>query len=168
MSTELHPHLVALGDSLEHAITDQLGREQVTRRGRRRHSRKIAVATVAGGLMLVGVGSAAAYSLLSPATVAQGMPGSSAIFTGTDPTCTTSDHVVFQCTLERTPTVGFVPSYTGTKESFADGNNDVAGGCIGQDTLGLRWTCYAGQRAVQEGIIGSDYLGQHQNGPASG
>ena len=168
MSSEMHPHLITLGDNLERAIADQLGLDQVTRRRRWRLSRKAAVATVVGGLMLAGAGSAAAFSLLSSSTVAQGMPGSSAIFTGTDPSCVTSDHIVFQCTLHHAPTVEAQSSYTGTKETFADGNNDVAGGCIGQDASGLNWTCYAGQRAVQENIIGPDLLGQHQTGPAYG
>lgn len=45
----------------------------------------------------------------------------------------------------------------------------VAGGCRGQDTAGLKWTCYAGQAAFGLDIIAQSFLGQYVgNGQAVG
>ena len=52
--------------------------------------------------------------------------------------------------------------------TFVDAEQRVAGACRGVDREGIRWTCFAGQRAVGEGIIHSGLLGEYQPGPAYG
>ncbi|GIG85616.1 hypothetical protein [Plantactinospora endophytica] len=185
MTNDLHPDLVRLGNELEHAV----GREIAA--GRRSGSRRLFgsraafLGTITAGVLAVGGGAAfAAVALLSPDTVSRGMPGAAAIFQGTDPTCTTEDNVVFTCTLDRAPhdplpdlskipeakrpRVPIVRDFTDRKEAFTDERGNVAGGCVGEDAAGLRWTCYAGQRAVDEGILGEGLLGEHLPTPARG
>lgn len=165
---DLSPDLTRLGDDLERAVAAQVTDTISVRRRRKTRSRTTIAAFAAAGIVAVGAGAAAAVSLLSADTVEQGMPGSSAIFIGTDPTCTTSDNVVFDCTLAKAPTVEILDDYQGTKETFNDSEDNIAGGCIGEDPAGLRWTCYAGERAVEMDIIGPDLLGAHSEGPARG
>jgi hypothetical protein len=130
--------------------------------------RRVVLGLAVGALVVAGAGTATAISLLSSDEVAHGLPGGSAIFEGTDPTCTTTDHVEFQCTLASTPTVEVLDDYTGSAQLFADADGDIAGGCRGRDAEGLHWTCWAGTRAVDEGILVADLLGQHLDGPTRG
>jgi hypothetical protein len=168
MNSQLSPDLVQLGDDLEHAIAAEIQISTITRLPVWRRSRLAAAATIAGGVLLAAAGSAAAVALLSGNDVASAMPGSAAVFVGTNPTCTTSDHVTFQCTLQNAPMNDTLLSYVGSMETFQDASGDIAGGCIGQDVAGLVWTCYAGQAAVQHGIMSAALLGQHEGGLASG
>lgn len=168
MNPTTHPDLTRIGDELEQAVANQIAGSIVVRRRRKQRSRTTIAAFVATGVVAIGGTAAAAVSLLSSDTVEQGMPGSSAIFIGTDPTCTTKDNVEFDCTLAKAPTKEVLDDYTGTKETFTDDKDNIAGGCIGQDSAGLRWTCYAGERAVEMDIISKDFLGQHSQGPAFG
>jgi hypothetical protein len=163
MDTEL----TQLGDELQHAVATQIGGTISARRRRRRLSRTSIAALATVGVVAFGGAAAAAVSLLSSDTVAHGMPGSSAIFVGSDPTCSTTDHVVFDCKLAKAP-VHEIDNFKGTKETFSDSHDDVAGGCIGQDSAGMHWICYAGQKAVEMDIIGPSLLGQHQTGPSVG
>jgi hypothetical protein len=135
---------------------------------KRRRSRRVVLGLAVGALVVAGAGTATAISLLSSEEVAHGLPGGSAIFEGTNPACTTGDHVEFQCTLASAPTVEVLDDYTNAAELFADANGDIAGGCRGRDAAGLHWTCWAGERAVDEGILVSDLLGQHLDGPTHG
>ena len=96
------------------------------------------------------------------------MPGGSAIFIDTDPSCTTTDGVVFDCVLAHAPTVDMLSDYTGTLELIVDDTSHISGGCRGLDADGLHWTCFAGQRAVDEGILAQDLLGQASFGPGRG
>ena len=171
-----------------------------------------------GGLVLAGTGVAAAFGAFAADEVAHGMPGGSAIFVGTDPTCTTTDDVVFECTLARPPAGGDIdttppptgpgeqqldgppaeaeeleassanepaqseapegePSaspesvevdHTGSNQLYVDADQKIAGACVGQDAEGLHWTCYAGERAVEEGLLVADLLGNHLSGPVHG
>jgi hypothetical protein len=168
MTSQLSPDLVQLGDDLEHAIAADIRISTITKLPLWRRSRLAAAATIAGGVLLAAAGSAAAVALLSANDVASGMPGSATVFVGTNPTCTTTDHVTFQCTLQSAPSNDTLLTYVGSMETFQDGSGNIAGGCIGQDAAGLIWTCYAGQAAVQHGIISPALLGQHEGGPASG
>jgi hypothetical protein len=168
MNTTTHTDLTRIGDDLEQAVAAQIAGSIAVRRRRKQRSRTTIAAFVTVGVVAIGGGAAAAVSLLSSDTVEQGMPGSSVIFIGTDPTCTTKDSVEFDCTLASAPTKEVLDDYTGTKETFNDDKDNIAGGCIGQDSAGLHWTCYAGERAVEMDIIGKDLLGQHTNGPAAG
>lgn len=163
-------------------VTPQIA---VVGKSRRRLSRSGLIAVIAAGVVLAGAGTAAAVALLTEKTVARGMPGGSAIFEGTDPSCTTTDHVVFDCTLSRAPKSDVLPNsvkqdkpkavsastatdFTNVKELFVDDQGNIAGGCNGVDAAGLHWVCYAGQRAVAEGIIVQALLGQHLDSPSHG
>lgn len=168
MSYTTQTDLALIGDDLEQAVAAQIAGSIVVRRRRKQRSRTTIAAFVTAGVVVIGGGAAAAVSLLSSDTVEQGMPGSSVIFIGTDPTCTTKDSVEFDCTLASAPTEEILDDYTGTKETFNDADENIAGGCIGQDSAGLHWTCYAGEKAVEMDIISKDFLGQHTNGPARG
>lgn len=168
MNSAPHHDLARLGDDLEQAIAAQITGTIVGRRRRKHRSRTTIAAFAAVGVVVVGAGAAAAVSLLSPDTVERGMPGSSVIFIGTDPTCTTKNSVEFECTLASAPTKEVLGNYAGTKETFNDAGDNIAGGCIGQDAAGLRWTCYVGERAVEMDIIGKNLLGQHTEGPSAG
>ncbi len=168
MTSQLSPDLVQLGDELEHAIAAEIRISTITKLPLWRRSRVAAAATIAGGVLLAAAGSAAAISLLSGNDVASAMPGSATVFVSTHPTCTTTDHVTFQCRLQSAPSNDTLLTYVGRKETFQDASGNIAGGCIGQDVAGLTWTCYAGQAAVENGIISAALLGQHEGVPASG
>ena len=168
MTSRLSPDLVHLGDDLELAIAAQVQSRTITKIPRWRRSRLTAAATVVGGVLLAGAGSAAAVTFFSSSDVASALPGSAAVFAGTNPACATSDHVTFQCTLQSAPRNDTLVSYVGSRETFQDASGDVAGGCVGQDVAGLVWTCYAGQSAVDHGILSAALLGQHVGGPVSG
>ena len=168
MTSSLSPDLIQLGDDLELAIAAQIQSRSITKIPRWRRSRLAAATTIVGGVLLAGAGSAAAITYLSASDVATAMPGSATVFSGTNPTCTTTDHVTFQCTLQSTPSKEILVDYVGSRETFQDASGNIAGGCIGQDVAGLVWTCYAGQAAVDHGIISAALLGQHVGGPVSG
>ena len=52
--------------------------------------------------------------------------------------------------------------------TFVDAEQRVVVHARGVDPEGIRWTCFAGQRAVDERVIDSALLGQYQPGPAYG
>jgi len=168
MNPTTQSDLTRIGDDLEQAVAAQIAGSIVVRRRRKQRSRTTIAAFATAGVIVVGAGAAAAVTLLSPDTVERGMPGSSVIFIDTDPTCTKKGDVEFDCTLAKAPSKEILDDYKGTKETFNDADDNIAGGCIGQDSAGLHWTCYAGEKAVEMDIIGKDLLGQHTNGPAAG
>lgn len=168
MNTSTHNDLARIGDDLEQAVAAQIAGSIVVRRRRKQRSRTTIAAFATVGVIAIGGGAAAAVNLLSSDTVEQGLPGSSGIFIGTDPTCTTEDNVVFDCTLAKAPTEEILDDYTGSKQTFTDDEDTIAGGCIGQDPAGLHWVCYAGEKAVEMDIISKDFLGQRSEGPAFG
>lgn len=176
-----------LGDALEHAVARRIDAERNTS-GSARHlidvnrteehsmsqpstpttRRRRFVVPIAIGVVLVAGGAVAAKAILSTDTVEHGMPGGSVMFTDTSPSCQTQDDVVFTCTLQHAPTEEVQDSYLGTLEPIVDEASVVNGGCRGEDAAGLHWTCYLGERAVTEGIIGPDFLGQPTTGPGRG
>ena len=173
LDLDLGPDLVRLGDDLEIAIAAQLstagpgpavepsaGSESVPAPG---HSwwrrRRVLVPAVAAVIVAAG-GAAAATGVFGPKEVATGMTETALIFAGTTAHCTTSDNVVFHCTLSDTPHGESGVSYVkGALYEYAVANV-VAGGCRGEDAEGLTWTCYAGQAAVDHGVIGPGLLGE--------
>ena len=143
--------LQELGDSL----ADSTARDLRRRRGR--PIRRVGLAVVL--IAIIGTGTVAAATLLSPKQVAAGMPAGAVIFDQTDPTCV-ADGKVFHCTLGSAPAADSgIPDYTGTKEVLVVGGL-AAGGCIGLDADGLTWDCYVGQDAVDMEIITQDFLGE--------
>jgi len=163
-------HLMAVPETEETAMraidTPRPTRTPRTRRTTR--TRRTLLAAGIGAALLAGAGTAVAVSRLSGDDVARGLPGGSVLFTGTDPSCTSGDGVVFDCTLASAPTAEVQDDWTGAAELFVDADANIAGGCRGLDPAGLHWTCYVGQRAVQEQILAADLLGQHTSGPGRG
>ena len=68
------------------------------------------------------------------------------------PSCSSRDGVVFECTLASAPTEDVLNDYTNSAQLFVDEDLNIAGGCRGQSADGLKWSCYLGQRAVDEQI----------------
>jgi len=135
---------------------------------RRRRSRRVVVIAGLATLAIGGAAAATAYRL-SDDEVSKGLPGGSAIFEGTNPSCTSHDDgIVFDCTLASAPTEEVLDDYTGAAELFVDANKNIAGGCRGITADGLQWTCYIGDRAVQEGILSADLLGEYAPVPGRG
>ena len=166
---------VVLGSSYEE-ISEALGCTP-WRPASRCHGRSKTCATtrsrhivVIGAIAVVGVGgaAAAAVSTMSSDEVSHGLPGGSMIFQGTNPSCSSGDGIVFQCTLASAPTAEVLNAYTNAAELFVDEHINIAGGCRGQSADGLSWTCDVGQRAVDEAILSADLLGQYSPGPRSG
>jgi hypothetical protein len=187
----MNKDLVALGDSLERAIAIDIEVNRNTstaarhvpvmlthnetttdnaptqsRPARLRSRRILAI----GSLAVLGIGGAAAAAAVTMSSddVSHGLPGGSLIFQGTNPACTSTDGVVFDCTLASVPTQESMPDYTGAAELFVDKDLNIAGGCRGKGADGLEWTCYLGQRAVDEGILSADLLGQNSPSPGRG
>lgn len=137
-----------------------------------RWRRKAAVIPAALALTGLGIGAAAAAGLFTPDQVASGMTRS-LLFGDVTATCTTTDDTEYDRRLPSPPPgEPSVPAPAGksagaTTVSYAGAvyefivDDHVAGGCRGQDAAGLRWVCYAGQQAVDEGIIGADFLGEY-------
>lgn len=170
--------LPGLGDAIAAAT------ERDLRRGRRRGARRVILAVAV--LAILGTGTVAAATMLTPRQVAVGMPAGAAIFDQTDPTCSPAAGGAYRCTLASAPkdepcvpssgtkvvTCPAVPGtqsvdYRGSKEVLAvDGK--VAGGCVGVDERGLTWDCYVGTDAVKMEIITQDFLGEPVLGPSRG
>jgi hypothetical protein len=140
---------------------------ETKRRSTSRRARRIAVASGVAVVALAGGVAAAAYNMSSD-EVSRGLPGGSLLFEGTNPSCTTSDGVVFECTLASSPTAEVLDNYQGAAELFVDSTLHIAGGCRGQSEDGLTWRCYLGKRAVEEGILTADLLGEYSPSPGRG
>jgi hypothetical protein len=136
----------------------------------RRRRGRLAVAVAAGVVVVGGAGVAAALTVLnSPDDVARSLPAGAIMFADTTPTCTaTADDAVFECTLATPPTQEILDHYAGTIQPIVDASHAVAGGCRAVGDDGLTWTCYTGQRAVDEGLIAQDFLGAYAPGPGRG
>jgi hypothetical protein len=169
-------HLLRVNTSGHHTLEDlMLQTDHVTtnitdgpgRPGGRLRRRRKALLIGAGAMTLAFGGAAAAAGLFSHETVERGMPGGAQIFAGTNPSCTSSDGIVFDCVLATAP-VGEPINNLGTVEMIVDEASKINGGCRSTDEAGMRWTCFIGQRAVDEQIISANLLGQPLTGPASG
>jgi hypothetical protein len=152
------PDLDRLGDALEHAARRDL---QASRR------RTVRLALAALAVCALAAGTAAAAGVFSADDVAKGMPAGSAIFGGTEPSCTLDDDgVTYHCTLS-SPPAPEIDDFLGTKELVTlDGR--IAGGCIGRDDAGMTWDCYLGDEAVARQILVHDLLGQPSLAPSRG
>jgi hypothetical protein len=153
-------------DSMLTNLTQNDATQVQPRRNRRRTRRIVAISALA--VLGVGGAAAAAVSTMSSDDVSHGLPGGSMIFQGTNPSCSSSDGVVFRCMLASAPTAEVLSDYTNAAELFVDQDLNIAGGCRGQSVDGLSWTCYLGQRAVAEDILSADLLGQYSPSPGRG
>jgi hypothetical protein len=78
---------------------------------------------------------------------------------GLSPSCTTTDSLVYECTIAEFPADGRAPDMTGYTTIIVDDTSHVSGGCRSTSTDATTFTCYVGQRSIDEGIVGADSLG---------
>ena len=126
--------------------------------------------------MLIGIAAAiliptvavAADQLIGNDEVAASMPAGTLALAGTEPTCTVvKKNVEFHCVLARPPAPE-VEDWKGTVEPTVDATSHVNGGCRSLVSEGTEWQCYLGQAAVDQQIIGQDFLGAESSGPGVG
>jgi hypothetical protein len=168
------PDLARLGDALRDAAAADLraARRHATpaHSGRRRRlTRRTGLALVAAVVAIPGA-AVAANALLSPDDVAKSMPAGTLMLQGTEPSCTiVHDQVEYRCTLAKTPTGEIAAGqFKGTVEPTVDKSGTTNGGCRSLTADGRQWSCYLGQEAVRQQIIGPALLGAHSAGPGVG
>jgi hypothetical protein len=153
--------LEAIGDQLERAARAELAHS------RRRRIRRRAAACAAAVVVIVP-GVAVGRSLLTTSDVAASMPAGTKFLVGSTPRCTVvHEGVEYHCTVDH-PVNTEVSDLKGTVEPTVDRTHTVNGGCRSQDSKGLEWECYVGRAAVDQQIIGPDFLGQKSSGPGQG
>jgi hypothetical protein len=102
------------------------------------------------------------------------MPAGTLALAGTEPTCTVvTKDVEFHCVLAKAPASEVTdahgnPAWRGTVEPTADASKQVNGGCRSLQQDGREWECYIGQAAVDQKIIGRQFLGQPMPSPGVG
>ena len=138
---------------------------------RRRRLPRRALVLAAAALVVCGGTAVGAKIALTGSEVQEFLPRGSAIFIGTNPTCTdVRPGIEYECTLASVPTEeqAFAPdgsrtyAFKGWVDDIVDGNHKVAGGCRAETEDGLHWRCYLGEEAVRQQIISQDFLGQAQ------
>jgi hypothetical protein len=171
---DIDPRLARLGDVLLAAAEADLaagtaGGAHPEPARRRRLPRRTALA-LAAALVTVPGAAVAAHALLGADDVARSIPAGTLMLVGTEPTCTVvTDQVEYRCTLKHAPSGEIAPGeMLGTVEPTVDAHGTVNGGCRSLDADGRTWECYVGQAAVDQKIIGRDFLGQHSAGPGVG
>jgi hypothetical protein len=161
--TDVFPELRELGDSLESAIAAANHRTQ-----RRPRRRKLVLAVAVLALALPGLAIGAA-KLISNDEVAASLPAGTKMLAGTDPRCTVvTEGIEYHCTLSKPIASPEVADLKGTVEPTVDATSHVNGGCRSLASDGLTWECYIGTKAVDEQIIGPDFLGEYSSGPGAG
>jgi hypothetical protein len=166
--TDVTTTLDRLGDALEGAARAELSpASEVDRRRRRGLSSRVAIAVVALAVLIPGV-ALAASQLIGLDAVEQSLPAGTLALAGTNPTCTVVvQDVEYLCTLERAPAPE-VSDWKGTVEPTVDATKHVNGGCRSLTSDGREWRCYLGQAAVDQQIIGPDFLGEYAPSPGVG
>jgi len=158
--TELSPRLARLGDDLERAARRDL-------RPKRRRRRGVAVAAVTALIAVPGA-AVAAIELVSEGDVARSIPAGTLSLAGTEPDCTVvTQDVEYTCVLARPPAPE-VSDWMGTVEPTVDASKHINGGCRSLNSAGTEWRCYIGQEAVEQQIIGPDFLGEYAPAPSVG
>ncbi|MGB8860471.1 MAG: hypothetical protein WCC60_14500 [Ilumatobacteraceae bacterium] len=81
---------------------------------------------------------------------------------GIVPSCTTTDSIVYDCAIAEFPEpgVGTVVDYTGYVTEIVDDTSHVSGGCRSTSADATRYTCYVGQRAIDEQTVDARRLGE--------
>lgn len=163
MTTSLDPRLTALGDELERACTADLAPKP----RRLRVTRRVLLAAAVAAAVLGGAAAFAAVRL-STDDVARSLPAGTAALIGTNPSCTVvKAGVEYHCVLAKPPAPE-VSDWKGTVEPTVDATKHVNGGCRSLTSDGLEWQCYLGQAAVDQAIIGQDFLGEFAPAPGHG
>ena len=165
--TDLDPQLHALGDRLERAAAADLATSQAPARRPRRISRRVAIAIATLVIAIPGV-AIAADQLMSTDDVAQSMPAGTLWLEGTEPTCTVvTEGVEYHCVLANEPDDA-IADWKGTVMPTVDASKHVNGGCRSLRSDGQEWQCYIGQTAVDQQIIGQQFLGEYAPTPGVG
>jgi hypothetical protein len=152
--------LDAIGDDLERAA--RADRRRFVRRRRR-------VACGAASLAVLLPGAALAANLLTAEDVARSMPAGTQFLVGTTPTCTEEQPgVQFRCTIHGDFKSEIDGSLKDTVEPTVDATKHVNGGCRSLRSDGREWRCYIGQAAVDQKIIGPNFLGEYAPAPGVG
>ena len=158
--TQLDPTLARLGDALEEAVAADA-------KPRRRSRRKLLLAAAALAVAVPGI-ALAAGSLIGTDEVERSLPAGTLALFGTEPSCTVvRPDVEYHCTLAKAPAPE-VSDWKGTVEPTVDDSKHVNGGCRSLRSDGREWQCYIGQAAVEQGIIGQDFLGEFAPTPGVG
>jgi hypothetical protein len=164
--TDVHSTLDRLGDALEAGAGADLHARQAQPR-RRRFSTRVAIGVAVLAVLVPGV-TLAATQLIGTDDVAQSLPAGTLSLAGTNPTCTVVEQdVEYMCVLERAPAPQ-VSDWKGTVEPTVDASKHVNGGCRALTSDGRHWRCYIGQAAVDQQIIGPDFLGEYAPSPGVG
>ena len=152
--------LNALGDELERAA-------RADRRRSRRRRRRIAGGAISLAILLPG--AAIAGSLLTEEDVARSLPQGTKFLVGTTPTCKEEKAgVQYRCTIKGAFESEIDGSLEGTVEATVDDTKHVNGGCRSLRADGREWRCYIGEAAVEQKIIGPDFLGEYAPSPGVG
>jgi hypothetical protein len=161
--------LERLGDALHAAAAADLAANGRHARRHRRVPARLAAGLVVAAVAIPGA-AVAATQLFGTDDVARSMPAGTLMLAGTEPKCTVvREQVEYRCTLTHAPTGEIAPgALQGTVEPTVDAHGTVNGGCRSLDRDGRTWSCYLGQEAVAQQIIGPQLLGAHSSGPASG
>jgi len=150
---------------------DQIGDdlERAARRDLRGHSaRRRRVLTGAAVVALLVPSVAVAASLLTEEDVARSMPAGTRFLVGTTPACeSVEEGVEYRCTIDE-DFESEIADLTGTVEPTVDATKHVNGGCRSHDARGRTWSCYVGEEAVRQKIIGPDFLGEYAPAPGVG
>jgi hypothetical protein len=164
--TDLQHTLARLGDALEDGASADLHfspRQPL----RRRLSARLAVAVAVLAIVVPGV-ALAATQLIGTDDVEQSLPAGTLSLAGTNPTCTVVEQdVEYLCVLQHAPAPE-VSDWKGTVEPTVDATKHVNGGCRSLTSDGREWRCFIGQAAVDEQIIGPDFLGEYAPSPGVG
>ena len=78
---------------------------------------------------------------------------------GVVPSCTTLDSIEYDCTIAAYPAPLGGLDMTGYVTEVVDDTSHVSGGCRATTPDALTWKCYVGQAAVDQQIVGANYLG---------
>jgi len=164
--TDVQSPLDRLGDALEAGAAADLHARPAQPRGRR-FSTRIAIGVAVLAVLVPSV-ALAATQLIGTDDVAQSLPAGTLSLAGTDPTCTVVEQdVEYVCVLEHAPAPE-VSDWKGTVEPTVDATKHVNGGCRALTADGRQWRCYIGQAAVDQEIIGPDFLGEYAPSPGVG
>ena len=96
------------------------------------------------------------------------MPAGTRFLVGTEPACeVVKPGVEYHCTIKG-DFKSEIEDLKGTVEPTVDATKHVNGGCRSLRSDGREWTCYIGEEAVRQQIIGPDFLGEYAPAPGRG
>jgi hypothetical protein len=160
----MNEQLIRLGDAIENAAAADVSSRDPRRR---RLSPRLLIAVGVLAVAIPGV-AIATTALVGTDEVARSIPAGTLSLAGTNPTCTiVQQDVEYHCTLAKAPAPE-VSDWKGTVEPTVDPSKHVNGGCRSLRSDGLEWECYVGRAAVEQKIIGTDFLGEYAPTPGVG